>query len=982
VRFSRLTQAALILVACALAACGGGNDRAATPPHAKPAADSRKTTSAAEGTPSVQSTALVVERLNKVGERRLSRTVWEYTYTATVRNAGSVAGEFVLDLASVPSGSVIIDGTIATGPVPALGSATTADTVTLQHDRTLPFDVSKLTWKVTPSSTHASVVTLPDTLPEAVRSSIAGIVSFAGEGLPGQALKLPPVPAGGAALVMALDSAGEMRLAGYANTPSTPVNASSTALVLTSIAIGMRSDKGSFTEAKAWIESAASFPRLVAETERAISANTIPAGDPRVASAIHGVIADLQRQAAAQAQAATRKSLLAGAGARAKAWFSGRGDLVPIRIIMLSPLPSLTYVGVTGGNANTIDVTNRLPIAWSMKVHDQNRQPLGTHVLRPAEPEKLLFGSVAPSTLPTASGTGVYLELSQTNASRASTVGSLISSGVATALVFAMSHELWKADASICFGGKVHALAVKKLAKAGFEKASLEELLGDLLKPSEMAELAGMLVDCGVEAGKDQAAIDALSKVLGATMKSVKHLAFAFDAFQVGTFVWQLYVAHEYWTADTVGARVCRNLAGELDGCVSELRLAKASVVALEGVDIDALEYLKAFDKSGNEVGLPAGLQLTTEGPVQLTSGTTTVRTMSVGSARITATDPFSGKSSPPLTVDVVNPSIEILSGTLKVGGGPIMLGMRDAQGREVLMPANSSWELELGRDVFQHAPLIDWLTPGSSYPKRLVLAVKRAGDSYVQFTNGATGKAVQRRLAITDSASATTHWVLDVRAPTSATPLPPDLMSNPFTVWNLEPPFRVFGTFVFFNGSSGVRYYFDDDSPEVVQELLGQVQMKVVQNRGWRSYHTAFQVDTDVHYEQMLQTSEVENGTWKLRKHVTSGTRSTVMRVTSRTPNALSGTYSLTTISGAFKHYNAGGSDYDRWTTVPTEASGTWTATRLNGPAPRPVMNGYGNCALYCYGGSSCGGFNDSQCGSTMLPMWCGPWVPNTCRY
>src|SRR5262245_33525533 len=76
----------------------------------------------------------------KVSEVRLTRTVFEYTYQATLTNGGPALAGATATATSVSPATTIVDGAVAFGPVGPGGSVVSSDTFTFRHDRTVPFD--------------------------------------------------------------------------------------------------------------------------------------------------------------------------------------------------------------------------------------------------------------------------------------------------------------------------------------------------------------------------------------------------------------------------------------------------------------------------------------------------------------------------------------------------------------------------------------------------------------------------------------------------------------------------------------------------------------------------------------------------------------------------------------------------------------------------------------------------------------------------
>lgn len=136
----RLAAATLApLLAMSLCACGGSNDPT-QPPAPKIMLAAAAATAQAAGD-------FEVTLLEKVGEQRVSRTVWDYTYRVHIRNnSGTAASNVQAVLASAPEGSTIIDGEVLAGSIDAGATVTPDDTITVRIERSIAFQSTALAW--------------------------------------------------------------------------------------------------------------------------------------------------------------------------------------------------------------------------------------------------------------------------------------------------------------------------------------------------------------------------------------------------------------------------------------------------------------------------------------------------------------------------------------------------------------------------------------------------------------------------------------------------------------------------------------------------------------------------------------------------------------------------------------------------------------------------------------------------------------------
>lgn len=133
-----LALAALgLLAACGQSAQDGGSD---TP---------RMLASVSHKAASAQ---FEVTGLQKLGETRVNRTVYEYTYQVSIRNNGAAAANVQAVLTGVPNGVTVIDGQVAAGSIGAGASVSPQDTIVLRIDRTIPFDAAGLAWNIASSA--------------------------------------------------------------------------------------------------------------------------------------------------------------------------------------------------------------------------------------------------------------------------------------------------------------------------------------------------------------------------------------------------------------------------------------------------------------------------------------------------------------------------------------------------------------------------------------------------------------------------------------------------------------------------------------------------------------------------------------------------------------------------------------------------------------------------------------------------------------
>ncbi len=95
-----------------------------------------------------QTTDLTIGNYAKISERRITRTVYEYTYRADVTNSGAAVLNVAATATSTSPYTTIIDNTLSFGDVPAGATVSSSDTFSFRHDRSYAFSWSNLSWNI------------------------------------------------------------------------------------------------------------------------------------------------------------------------------------------------------------------------------------------------------------------------------------------------------------------------------------------------------------------------------------------------------------------------------------------------------------------------------------------------------------------------------------------------------------------------------------------------------------------------------------------------------------------------------------------------------------------------------------------------------------------------------------------------------------------------------------------------------------------
>jgi gamma-glutamyltranspeptidase / glutathione hydrolase len=166
---SKLVPGAALLAL--LQACGGAGDSTSATATATAAATTveaataaRRQALAAAAEPVGVAASASVTGITQIAERRITRTVYEYEFKVAVLNGAIAQSDISARLTTVGTGTSIVDGQVAVGDLAAAASTTPSDTITLRHDRSLPFQPAALRWTL--SGTPVRVVSFDPALCE------------------------------------------------------------------------------------------------------------------------------------------------------------------------------------------------------------------------------------------------------------------------------------------------------------------------------------------------------------------------------------------------------------------------------------------------------------------------------------------------------------------------------------------------------------------------------------------------------------------------------------------------------------------------------------------------------------------------------------------------------------------------------------------------------------------------------------------------
>lgn len=105
--------------------------------------------------------APMVVDLILVSEKRVSRTVFDYTYKVTVKNDTNALTDVVAQAQAAGAGTTILDGTATLASLAANATEVSSDTVIFRHDRTKPFRRDLLVWSITGTPESVGGILMP-----------------------------------------------------------------------------------------------------------------------------------------------------------------------------------------------------------------------------------------------------------------------------------------------------------------------------------------------------------------------------------------------------------------------------------------------------------------------------------------------------------------------------------------------------------------------------------------------------------------------------------------------------------------------------------------------------------------------------------------------------------------------------------------------------------------------------------------------------
>jgi hypothetical protein len=147
---------AMTLLIASVAACGGGaNDNG----NASSAAPSAKSGTAPDVASNGSPSATIVG-ITKISETRVGRSTYDYLFRVNLQNGPFKQFNLSAVLIGAGPGVTIVNNNASFGTVAASAATTSTNTITLRIDRTLPFDLNALVWKIVPETASLALARL------------------------------------------------------------------------------------------------------------------------------------------------------------------------------------------------------------------------------------------------------------------------------------------------------------------------------------------------------------------------------------------------------------------------------------------------------------------------------------------------------------------------------------------------------------------------------------------------------------------------------------------------------------------------------------------------------------------------------------------------------------------------------------------------------------------------------------------------------
>jgi hypothetical protein len=598
----------------------------------------------------------------------------------------------------------------------------------------------------------AVMATIDPSVASTIQSSIAQVITGWGAGPIQSWIPMQILSADGDTIVLAIDSTGNVLLAGMADSTNITLDADSTALALVRLFIANGIQTGTVTQQNAAIRTASAYNSLVTVIQSDLQNGTAPINDPQVVAQLVSVAtAAVLALPSASAAHANIKDSLAGPPLMQYGLYS----IIP----SVSGNPDVPLLGLnpTTNGTNTIAIENDMPIEWTVESETANAaSPSSTTTLGQCEgntgvvPAWTLFGGFGVGCAPM-TNSPFNVKVIQDTASQNAIVNDFLKFAFMTA-VSEMVPE--NASCSAKVGAAVAQVAFPAVIDGGTFEATVSALMGQV----NLSTVTGILEKCasGLVEGQLYKSLNKMFlTVVSENLELINGIA------DLNQILQESYFAAKYWDTPPFEVGICVDSNFIVESCVASFSFSPTALLMAPGAQ--QLVSVTGLDSGGsNTTALPGDLSITpTNSAVATVTGNSsfTVAAGNQGVSQIVLLDPATGATNaipaqnakpfnvtvatptlvPSATAFTVSPTDQTLTVSLAgPNGEPICVN--PPIGQCISLPDGISWQPKVATatitPVTITGPISTWTIPGNAAPDDVTIsAIDPNGHNYGQVT-------------------------------------------------------------------------------------------------------------------------------------------------------------------------------------------------------------------------------------------------------
>jgi hypothetical protein len=814
----------------------------------------------------------------------------------------------------------------------------------------------------TQGQTIVTSVTIDSAVPKSVAGTVTNVLSPNDSSSSVDSVTISTGGVNGESVVIATDSNNKILLAAFTSSDTTTLSVESTALALVRFAIGQVPPGMTAAQLNDAIRAAADYGPLQTQIGLALAAGTPLAATPAVAQELSTVLSQVARSIGAPVSANAGGGKIPTNIAPALVAIPQVLPPLPVTVVQ-DALLHLLPIQITDTDAlGQVYVRNSMPIEWRARSYDAIS---GAEMTSPSSPFKLKpnTGTWVPGT----GGQNFNLSIEQDVITQRDTLTNIIVDALRFELQFFPD-----SCADTVLRSSVEAY-IDLLAALPSDATTLKEFIKGYFT---LDTAKGVLSECLKRA--------TTSAFLSAVITFLDDVALIQGVASAAFLAAEIEYALKFWGDPAHMVGVCFDNTKKIANCAASFTFAPSNLVAAIGADLTTATTMTAMDNHNppSPTGIPAWLiyaKTDTGGVIGLNTATGVATATGIGSGSVTVKDP-STDAKGTYSVSVVDPvlcpnpiDIDLQTGTTT----SVLVTLSDSSipncgGEAVFAAPNTIWSVSDPTVASLSLSLLTKCPHGAASCG--AVSGLTPGQTTLTVTNGVTGEAITAQINVT----AQTYWRASYTfqqcspVPADAYPPPPFAQfywENP-CIDSYPPSAQAIG-----------QFFFDDSSPDVVlQSDIFQNGHRVGGSRtimplGFKSSNDTFAFSVPTSYSVTLFDGVAS----------ASGSRSFQFNVISRSPTAMSGTFTLNTLSG---YYVLGLPDNDlnsssakNFRTISTVGTGTWSASRVFGKKPTPTMNGFDFCFIGNFGLLNNGA--TGPCNPKVAPSNCAqPLVPDSCVF